>query len=395
MANTFNAASRLRAHAAARPDAPCLRMPARDYRADRLRWDTLSFRELDTLSDDYARGLAERGVRPGDRVLMLFRPSFDFFAVSFALFKLGAAPVLLDPAMGLKRLKTCIEQAGARVLIGLPIVHLLRALSRRAFAKVEIAITAGGAQLWPMTSKRVRLEDCRLRADEPFSLVQLPDDAMASLLFTSGSTGTPKGVITTQAMFNAQLESLREMFQLRPGLTDVQAFAPFAMLDICQGMCSVIPSIDVSKPAAASPAAIADAIQAHRPELVFGSPIIWHNISRYCEARQVKLPHLQTVLTVGAPVPAYLHKRLQRFLPQGCQVFTPYGATEAMPISNIGSEEILKDTSQQTARGAGTCVAEGSDSPSMSPPKSKSGVASTDSCAIQSSGRATPMTARE
>lgn len=356
MTRTFNAASRLRLHASERPDAPCLRMPSAQYRTGSPSWDTITFRELDRLSDDYARGFAARGARAGDRVLMLFRPSVDFFAVSFAVFKLGAAPVLLDPAMGLSRLRTCIEQANARVLVGLPIVQVLRAVSRRAFAAVELAITAGAGRLWPAALQHVRLEDCRVSSTEPFRLAELPEDAMASLLFTSGSTGTPKGVIATQTMFDAQLNSLRDMLELRPGLIDMQAFAPFAMLDICAGMCAVIPNIDVSKPAAAAPEEIVAAIQANRPELAFGSPVIWHNVVRHCEQHNVQLPSLKTVMTVGAPIPAYLHRRLQRFLPEDCQILTPYGATEAMPVSNIGSAEILRDTWQHTSTGSGTCV---------------------------------------
>src|SRR5438105_15715111 len=115
----FNGASRLRAHAAERPDAPALRIPSAHYTADKPVWDTVTFAELDRRSDAYARGLRAHGVRPGDRTLMLFKPSADYFAVSFGLSKLGAVPVLLDPRMGLRRLLRCIEQAAPRVVIGL------------------------------------------------------------------------------------------------------------------------------------------------------------------------------------------------------------------------------------------------------------------------------------
>jgi acyl-CoA synthetase (AMP-forming)/AMP-acid ligase II len=37
-------------------------------------------------------------------------------------------------------------------------------------------------------------------------------------------------------------------------------------------------------------------------------------------------------------------------------VFTPYGATEALPVANIGSREILTETRSLTERGRGVCV---------------------------------------
>jgi acyl-CoA synthetase (AMP-forming)/AMP-acid ligase II len=157
-------------------------------------------------------------------------------------------------------------------------------------------------------------------------------------------------------MFRAQLDSLGEMLNLRPGLVDVQAFAAFAMYDICAGMCSVLPKIDMSRPAAADPAEIVAAINAHAPERAFGSPIIWHKVGRYCLANGIRLPSLRIVLTVGAPVPAYLHRQFQEILSNGAEMLTPYGATEALPVTCIGSSEILEDTWKGTTVGLGTCV---------------------------------------
>lgn len=351
---TFNAASQLRAHATEYPSAPALRVPSTAYTSSQPVWDTVTFRELDRLSDAYARGLAARGVRAGDRAVVLFKPSIDFFAVGFALFKLGAVPVLLDPGMGLTRLLRCIEQAAARVVVAVPIVHVLRLISgHRALSRVELRITVG---THGFLSRGIILTECRIDSDEPFPLAGLQGTDEAALLFTSGSTGPPKGVVATQQMFQAQLDGLGEMLNLRPGLLDVQAFAAFAMYDISAGMCSVLPNIDMSRPAAADPAEIVAAITVNAPERAFGSPIIWHKVARYCLANRIRLPSLRIVLTVGAPVPAYLHRQFQQILSNGAEILTPYGATEALPVTCIGSSEILEDTWQGTVHGEGTCV---------------------------------------
>ncbi|HYV48747.1 MAG TPA: fatty acid CoA ligase family protein [Myxococcaceae bacterium] len=349
---SFNAASRLREHAGRRPGDPALRVPSAKYTTARPAWETASFAELERRSDGYARGLSARGVRAGDRALMLFRPSVDSCAVTFALYKLGAVPVLIDPGMGLRAMRRCIRQAGARVVFGVPLVHLLRLVYREDFAAAEIPVVVG-PRLFPGVPV---LSDLGRPGGEPFPMASLRGSDPVGLLFTSGSTGPAKGVVATQAMFQAQLDALGRMLDLRPGLVDVQAFAPFAILDICSGVCAVLPRIDLARPAAASPEEIVAAIVDNAPTLAFGSPVIWQNVSRHCLARRIRLPSLRTVLTVGAPIPPSLHRRFREILSADAEVFTPYGATEALPVANIGSAEVLEQTWSLTRQGAGTCV---------------------------------------
>jgi acyl-CoA synthetase (AMP-forming)/AMP-acid ligase II len=62
------------------------------------------------------------------------------------------------------------------------------------------------------------------------------------------------------------------------------------------------------------------------------------------------------VISAGAPVPPAVIGEFVKLLPPGVLVHTPYGATEALPVSTIGSDEILNDTGPWTAEGHGVCV---------------------------------------
>lgn len=352
MSQRFNVADFLRRHANERPDAPALRFPTSHYTTSAPSWDTWSFQELDRASDDYARGFAAQGVMVGDRTLMLMKPSLDFYAVLFGLFKAGAVPVLLDPGMGMKNLLVCIERTRPRVVVAMSMVHAVRCLVRKPFASAEILITAGSRWFWG----GVTLQQCKVTADQPFEIAQLAPDDDAAIIFTSGSTGVAKGVASKHGMFRAQVDALQEMLGFEAGQSDVQCFAAFAIFDICMGMTSIIPKMDLSKPATANPADIVAAIQTWEPDATFGSPIVWQNLSRHCVANQIKLPSLKTALTVGAPIPAYLHRRFQDILAPGAQIWTPYGATEGLPVSCIATHELLGETWERTRRGEGTCV---------------------------------------
>ncbi len=67
-------------------------------------------------------------------------------------------------------------------------------------------------------------------------------------------------------------------------------------------------------------------------------------------------PSLRRVLSAGAPVSPAILERFSRLIPPDARIFTPYGATESLPVAVIDSREVLDETRQKTATGAGTCV---------------------------------------
>src|SRR6185369_2818431 len=89
----------------------------------------------------------------------------------------------------------------------------------------------------------------------------------------------------------------------------------------------------------------------------FGSPAIWNRVGRYCQARGITFPTLRRVFSAGAPVPVDVLARMKGTLvAQGAEMHTPYGATEALPVSSITATEVLARTAAMTRGGAGTCV---------------------------------------
>ena len=65
----------------------------------------------------------------------------------------------------------------------------------------------------------------------------------------------------------------------------------------------------------------------------------------------IKLPSLRRVISAGAPVPARVLETFAKLLEPGVQIFTPYGATESLPVCSIGSDEILGETRHATDNG--------------------------------------------
>ncbi len=189
-----------------------------------------------------------------------------------------------------------------------------------------------------------------------FETAQTSADETAAILFTSGSTGVPKGAVYSHGNFSAQVELLRQVYDIRPGEIDLPTFPLFALFAPALGMSSVVPEMDFTRPADVDPIKIIAAIEKFQVTTMFGSPALINRVGRYGEAKGLKLPSLKRAISAGAPVPASVLERFANMLQGEAQVFTPYGATEALPVCSIGSDEILDETRYATDRGRGVCV---------------------------------------
>jgi acyl-CoA synthetase (AMP-forming)/AMP-acid ligase II len=130
-------------------------------------WQEITFAGLDQLADRCASRLERAGARAGDFTLYFLRPSIEGYAVFYGLLRIGAVPVFIDPRMSLPRLLSCVAEAAPRILVGVPQVHALRLVARRAFAATEIALSSGRA--WPGV---LRLEEglTESRADRGYQV---------------------------------------------------------------------------------------------------------------------------------------------------------------------------------------------------------------------------------
>ncbi len=348
--SSANLALRLRAQAAARPGAIALIDAARTDAAHTEAPRT-SYAELEARSDALAHALEQRGLRTGERALVLLRSGPDLCSTAWALFKLGAVPVFIDPGMGLRGALACIRRAAPRALIAEAEAHWLRALCRGAFASVEIALV-GGRRL---PARGERLEHLGARATRAYEPVPRAPQDEAAILFTSGSTGPAKGVRATHGMLGAQADALQAHFGLRAGEIDLACFPLFALFDQALGLTSVFPRVDPSRPGRSDPAEVHAALVSHGADTAFASPAIWRKLAPWARARGATLGCLKRVLIAGAPVPSALVAELHALMEPGGEVHTPYGATEALPLCSIRGSEIL-ELRTRAESGEGTCV---------------------------------------
>jgi olefin beta-lactone synthetase len=358
-----NIAIHLSSIAARRPSALAVVVPDGRDRVGRARYTHLTYRQLDQDSNWIAHGLRMIGISRGSRAVVMIPPCLDFFSVVFALFKAGIAPVLIDPGIGLANLGRCCREAAPQAFIGvrkaLAAQRILAwgrdTLKHRVLVAPGRRRTAVGA---PTLDDLRRMGQSAREGgldSNPF-IALLTADETAAILFTSGSTGPPKGAVYTHAIFQAQIAAFRTMYAIEPGEIDLCTFPLFALFAPALGMTAIVPEMDATRPARVDPAKIFQAIDDFGVTNLFGSPALLRRLVQGAEAKAPQLSSLNRVISAGAPVSAKVIDRLARLLSATAQVYTPYGATEALPVASIGSDEILGQTRARTDDGMGICV---------------------------------------
>ena len=350
--HTNNIAEWISFQAKERPYQRALVFPETRDSMGRRAYTQMNFLQVESMINRFARGFQKKGIQKGDRVCVFVTLSLEFMPIVFALYKIGAIVVLIDPGMGRVGLLSCVQRIAPVAMVAVPKAMIATVLFPAKFSSVRIKITVGGGTwLWGGWNL-LEVED---KDDAPVAIETTLDDE-ASILFTSGSTGPAKGVRYTHRILDAQTRMIQEMYGIQGGEIDLPCFPLFGLFTLAQGMTVVIPDMDPTHPVQADPAVLVEAILEHGATSAFASPTLWKKIVRWCIENKVRLPTLRRVLSAGAPIPPQLHRDFRLVLSEGVEVHTPYGATESLPVASIASRAVLEETESLTNEGMGTCV---------------------------------------
>lgn len=353
---SFNLASALFERAKTHPDLLAIAFPEKNSidKNGITRYQKISFKELAHETNCIGKGLLEAGFQRGERVIMMVPPGFDFFALSFGMLQTGIIPVFIDPGTGLKNLKKCISEVEPVGFIGISKAHIARVILGWGKNTIRKTVTIGPRLFW--SGKKMTTIRNSNRTGEKSPFFDAGSEDMAAIIFTSGSTGVPKGVVYSHGNFKAQMEIIRSTFNFSPGEIDMPTFPPFALFNPGLGMSSIIPDMNPSKPAKVNPNHIIGPVKQFGITNLFGSPALIDTVGRYGKAHGIRLPSLKRVISAGGPASTKGLISFSSMLNPETQILTPYGSTESMPLTKIGSHQILGEIKEKTENGAGICV---------------------------------------
>ncbi|HEV2132409.1 MAG TPA: AMP-binding protein [Longimicrobiaceae bacterium] len=297
-----------------------------EYRHGRAR--RVSFGELAVEVQALAAGLRERGLGPGDRVLLFLPMSIDLYTALLACLHLGATVLFVDAWADRRRLDAAVAAAGPRAFLGTPKAHLLRLVSP-AIRRIPLQLAAGWG-IW-------RLGRYASSAGHR-PAAEVSADAPALITLTTGSTGRPKAAARSHSFLWAQHEALAAHLGLTEADVDMPTLPAFVLNNLASGTTSVLPDFDARRPAEIDPAIIYRQLLAEGVTTSSGSPAFYQRLAGWCAATGRKLP-LRALFTGGAPVLPPLARLLSETVTGEAHVV--YGSTEAEPIAGIEVREML------------------------------------------------------
>jgi olefin beta-lactone synthetase len=338
--------SRLQANAEKNPDKAAFIYPHKGN------WETLTYAQLLEWTNHFARGLQACSLTPGMRAAILTPPSIEFFPFAFALLKLGIVPVIVDPAIGLKKLGICINESKPDIFFGNTLTHTLRKIFGWGKETIKHNLTINQVKHQASNTNIHHLS------------FTIENSSPAAIIFTSGSTGIPKGVLYSQENFSAQLDLLQETFNITEDEIDLPAFPLYVIIDALLGVTSVIPDVNFPIPKKTNPQKVLNAIQKFKVTNMFASPVVLEILANFLSNSQQHTPSstraaglqsLKRVITAGAPATIPLQEKFRKILDNNTDLFGIYGATESLPIAKVESKEIFS-LKEKTAQGAGICL---------------------------------------
>lgn len=355
--DVFDLASLVRTVAHTHPERIAVIEPAGRRLDGKRRYKRYSYGELSADVESVAVGLREMGVVERTRTVYMAPPSYETCVVYLALTRVGATIVMIDPSVGYRNVGERLRRLRPEAYVGIPATHLARVVFGWGPRFVDKAIVVGKHSYFPGARTVASLR--RPTHGEPRRAAVGPDDPM-TVLYTTGSTGPAKPALYSHRNFCNVFRIVHASWGIdlaQGNAVDMAVFPAFFTVGLSAGGTVVVPPINFVRetPATADPAALLEVIEDCGVRSLFGSPVLLENLARHANTHGIKTLRLERVIGGGAPITGPAMRALTSMMPNG-EVFSNYGATEALPSTAHSARETLGETWSKTEAGAGVCV---------------------------------------
>src|ERR1017187_7670668 len=299
---------------------------------------TWTYLQLASAISEARQWLADLGVRPGDRVMVVCENCRASVAILLALAALDAWSVLVSTRLSARELDEIRDHCGARRVIYLTNVsHQAREHAKRNGAGIQEAGCLGSLAVGALDS-----------SVEPEAIDPEVSQHVASLIYTSGTTGLPKGVMLTHwnllfvAAVSARIRSLTPDDRLYGVLPMSHAVGLSVVL-----LGSLLSGATLYLSSRFDPVAALATLEEQQLTVVLGAPGMFSLLADYAKLKglkSLKFPALRIISSSGAPLQPTVKTQVESLF--GMVLHNGYGVTECSPnIAQAKVGEHRTDTS--------------------------------------------------
>ncbi len=338
------------------PDAPFLHFLGRTYTYGQIHQDALEF----------ALGLVEMGIKPGDRV-GLFLPNVPIYASAYyGAMMAGAVVVNFSPLYSVEELAWQVEDSGTRLLVTLDVPELYstaaqvleaspletlvvgslaemlpwyKGLALKLLKRSQIADVSYGGEGQPIRMWSDMLADCNWTSwleGRTFPLPKVTHEDLALLQYTGGTTGRPKGAMLGHSQLTQNAQQVASINPFEDPSTEVfmgalpffHVFANTALLNhaVAAGASiAMVPRFDAAQ--------VLKTIQKYRTTGFPGVPTMFQALLDHPDLAKTDLSSLKVCISGGAPMPAPVHEKFEAVT--GVRLVEGYGLTESSGVVSV------------------------------------------------------------
>ena len=303
----------------------------------------LTFIQLRDQADRFATALSRLGIAQGDRVGIMLANCPQYLVAAFALFRLGAIVVNVNPIYTPREVLVVAKDSGMRALLTLDVLAPLVLEIREQTAIENVIVTSLGEYSaagtpTPAIEGTIRMADLLAGIAEPdLPRIEIDTDQdVAVLQYTGGTTGVPKGamlthrnifanVVQTDAWAHQFTQRGTDCYLLVIPFFHIYGFTVGMIEGVWRGVQQVlIPKYDVE--------AVLTAIRDYRPSYFPAVPTIYISLLNHPKAKEYGLDRVRGFNSGSAPLPVEVIDKFERMT--GGTLNEGYGLSEASPVTH-------------------------------------------------------------
>jgi len=287
---------------------------------------SISFLEMDEQVSALVSGLERLGLGPGDRCVLMMPNCIEWALVYYALARLGAVVVPVNPIYRKGELQHIFSDSGARAFIGhgdyleepMPVIESLPEMS--------IRIVKGNDAPSGFIPLPVLFDPA---SDSVAPAITSPDDPFA-IIYTSGTTGLPKGAVLTHNNLMSDVLAVSGLRSSEPGDIVLTALPLFHIYGQTHALnLSIYSGLTLRIWDHFDPAELMAAIEEEESTILYAVPTMINRLVELANASPPKRSSLRFCVSGGSSLPVEVFKRFEDLF--NTWIMEGYGLTECSP----------------------------------------------------------------